>query len=156
LAKQGFTLLGSQAESYAARDSPAAVVGKCESALKARGLASARCTFIQRKGFRKAMPTALVGDVSALFDTALPGDTVIFSDRMTTHYTQIFSIERDANRMLLADIWPDKFFLRQFHNGVGAKATLVDYKYRRKLVALSRDDFNKAAIGLIAVRDGKG
>ncbi len=56
---------------------------------------------------------------------ARPGDTVLLSDGITHHYTFIHGIDRRAQTIDLADLWPDRIFLRDGLNAAGVAATLI-------------------------------
>ena len=72
------------------------------------------------------------------------GDMVLFSDRITHHYTTIQSVDRKKQLVYLQDQWPDKIFLRKGYNQAGVAA-----KIDGSVVSITKDEFIRVVIGLL-------
>jgi tetratricopeptide (TPR) repeat protein len=78
---------------------------------------------------------------------ASAGDTVLLSDRVTHHYTGIFDVDRETERVSFLDQWPDRFFLKEGLNAAGVAAQAVG----NKPLSITREEFRRVAIGLITM-----
>lgn len=87
-----------------------------------------------------------------LWELINPSDTVLLSDKITHHFSQIFKIDKEENYIYFIDPWPDESFLLKNRNEEGINAILVDYKYGKKLIRINKDEFYKVIVGIIAHR----
>ena len=83
-----------------------------------------------------------------LWCIARPGDTVLLSDEVTHHYTMIDSIDRTKNLIYFLDNWPDQFFLLPGRNVEDVSAEVAQDVNGKKLVRITKADFNRVAVGL--------
>lgn len=100
-----------------------------------------------------AHPEAIKLDPAGLWGEIRPGDILVISDKITHHAVTAFKIDRKSEKVLLIDPWPDNTFLRKGLNLADVSAKVVDYKYGIRLVEISRDEFSRIALGIIAFRD---
>ena len=78
---------------------------------------------------------------------ASSGDTVLLSDKVTHHYTGIYNVNREANRVSFLDQWPDRFFLKEGLNAAGVAAKLVG----NEPISITREEFRRVAVGLVTL-----
>ena len=71
------------------------------------------------------------------------GDTVLLSDTVTHHYTGIFRVDRDNDRVYFSEQWPERFFLRKGMNTKGIEAD--------DALSVSRDEFLKVIVGVVTL-----
>jgi tetratricopeptide (TPR) repeat protein len=87
------------------------------------------------------------------------GDIVLVRAGADAHITRIFDVDRQTQTALIADFWPDRFFMVKGTNLFGFSGELVRMEDpflpagddQRILVRVSRDDLARAIVGLITI-----
>jgi hypothetical protein len=88
---------------------------------------------------------------------AVPGDTVLLSDRRTHHYVSVERIDDEAQRIVFNDPWAERCFLRKGLNVAGVEAVIErmgdagDGSGRPAvaMVNISRDEFLRVTLGIV-------
>lgn len=93
--------------------------------------------------YRVAPERAVTMPPEHLWWLAASHDTVLLSDRVTHHYTEIATVDREQERISFYEFWPDDFFLLPGRNTLGAAARLDPG------LSISKAEFLRAAAGLV-------
>lgn len=93
--------------------------------------------------FRVAPEKAITVPAEHLWWLAAAQDTVLLSDRVTHHYTEIAAVDREGGRISFHEPWPDAFFLLPGRNTLGIEARLDPG------LSISREEFLRAIAGLV-------
>ena len=87
------------------------------------------------------------------------GDIVLVRAGADAHIARIFDVDRQTKTALIADFWPDRFFMVKDTNLFGFSGELVRMEdpflpardNKRIMVRVSRDDLARAIVGLITI-----
>jgi tetratricopeptide (TPR) repeat protein len=108
---------------------------------------------IHNNRFPSTDPEVLNLPWDAYWFTALPGDSVLLSDQVTHHYTNIAAIDHEAGSVDFLDRWPD--ILTEF---VGASPQLFDARSGpfsgATLVRFTREEFERLFFAAIVLDIG--
>jgi tetratricopeptide (TPR) repeat protein len=95
---------------------------------------------------------------STLWCVVQRGDTVLLSDGPTSHFTRVWSVNRETGYVYLLDLWPERFpFLKQ--EGVNSYKAVIErdtdvtarFQGPLKLVRVPRQEFEKTLVGVITL-----
>jgi tetratricopeptide (TPR) repeat protein len=89
---------------------------------------------------------------------AAPGDLLLLSDRVTTHFTTMLRACTPQGPMRIIDEWPERVFLREGLNEADIEARLLPFcdgvfaeqAPGRLEVEISRDEYLRVAVGLVS------
>ena len=104
-------------------------------------------------GTQAASPTAAYLSAERLWSIARPGDIVSVSDRSNYRTSFVFGVDRSADLVTFADVWPDEFLLLPGRNAIDARAEIRGDGSTRRLVTATRDDLIRSLSGLGVVAD---
>jgi len=88
---------------------------------------------------------------------AAPGDLLLLTDRITTHFTTMLHAVTPSGPMQLVDEWPDRVFLREGYNEADVAARSAPFfggvfesvVPGRRVVEIDRDEYLRVAVGLV-------
>ena len=88
---------------------------------------------------------------------ASPGDLLLLSDGVTTHYTTMLATTHGGERLQLVDEWPERVFLRDGFNEADVAARIEPFLGGvfesvvpgRMVIDISCDEFARVAVGLV-------
>jgi tetratricopeptide (TPR) repeat protein len=94
--------------------------------------------------YRAPQERAITVPATHLWWLVNEGDTVLLSDGITSHYTEVDRVDRAEDRIYFNDDWPERFFLLSGRNRLGIVAR------NDRGLSVSESEFARASVGLIA------
>lgn len=92
---------------------------------------------------------ALTLPFDLLVQRLCPSTAILLSDRVTHHYTIVYSVDIQHDAVYIADGWPEDFFLLKENNAMLIAGKLVPQPHGRFLVQLTLKDLQKTLVGAI-------
>jgi tetratricopeptide (TPR) repeat protein len=83
---------------------------------------------LHKKRFKAPEPEVIHIPKQDLWCMVRAGDWVLLSDGSYHHITFVFHVDRQKDRILFLDLWPDQIFLKAGENSMGVAAQVFDYK----------------------------